>query len=382
MHVTCYAVGMRMTLLLLALCVPVVVIAQQEVPELGAYVRARVLEISSETQEESFGGVVRSVQEVELEILGGVDAGRVITIENGILNNRDDMRLLVGETVIMQQLIRPGGDVDYLLREKYRLHSILVLVLFFFVLGVLLGGRVGFTSVAGLAVSIAILMLFVVPKIITGSNPLVISLTGSAGIAVTSLYLAHGYNRRTTIALISTIITLILSTVLAVVFVHLGKLFGMGSEESVFLQIGVLQEVNLRGLLLGGIIIGALGVLDDITTSQTAAIDELSKANHKLGFLELYRSGTSIGREHIASLINTLALAYVGASLPILLLFSVNQDAPWWVIVNSEFVAEEIIRTLVGSCTLLLAVPISTWMAAKSFAYGNHTDAKGHVCMH
>ena len=165
-------------------------------------------------------------------------------------------------------------------------------------------------------------------------------------------------------------------------FVYLGKLFGMGTEESIFIQSGVLQEVNLRGLLLGGIIIGALGVLDDITTAQTAAIDELSKANHKLGFAELYKAGTSIGREHIASLINTLALAYVGASLPILLLVSLNEDMPWWVMVNSEFIAEEIVRTLVGSSTLLLAVPISTWLAARTFAYGNHTQAKGHAHVH
>ena len=211
---------------------------------------------------------------------------------------------------------------------------------------------------------------------------MLVSLIGSVGIACTSLYLAHGLNRRTTIALMSTMITLVLSTLLAVAFVHLAKLFGMGAEESVFLQVGTLQQVNLRGLLLGGIIIGALGVLDDITTAQTAAIDELSKANATLGFSELYRAGTSIGREHIASLINTLALAYVGASLPVLLLFSINQEMPWWVIVNSEFVAEEIVRTLVGSSTLLFAVPISTWIAAKTFAYGKHTNSKGHAHVH
>ncbi len=373
---------MKYILLFVVLLVPTVVLAQQEVPVLDEYVRVKVLTVSPENQDADFGGVPRSTQDAKLRILDGVDAGKVITKENGIINNRDDMRLHEGETMIMQRIVRPDGTVDYLMREKYRLPSLLGLTFFFFLLGVLLGGRVGFTSILGLAVSIAILMFFVVPKIISGSNPLVISLVGSVGIAFTSLYLAHGWNRRTTIALISTIITLSLSTILAVAFVFFGKLFGMGTEESVFLQIGVLEQVNLRGLLLGGIIIGALGVLDDITTAQTAAIDELSKANNKLGSAELYTAGTSIGREHIASLINTLALAYVGASLPILLLFSINQEMPWWVIVNSEFVAEEIVRTLVGSSTLLLAVPISTWIAARSFANGNHTKAKGHTHVH
>ena len=365
----------------MAFLVPVVGFAQHEVPVLDAYVRAKVLSVSPESQG-SFGGIARSTQETELRIMNGKDEGKIITIENGILNDRDDMRLHEGEIMIMQRIIRPDGSVDFLMREKYRLPSILALTLFFFALGVLLAGRVGFTSILGLAASIAILIFFVVPKIIAGNNPLVISLIGSICIAFTSLYLAHGWNRRTTIALISTMITLVLSTVFAVVFVHFGKLFGMGTEESVFLQAGVLEQVNLRGLLLGGIIIGALGVLDDITTAQTAAIDELSKANHKLGFSELYRSGTSIGREHIASLINTLALAYIGASLPIFLLFYINKEMPWWVIVNSEFVAEEIVRTLVGSSTLLLAVPISTWIAARSFANGNHTSATGHFHVH
>ena len=373
---------MKKTLFLLLLLLPAPTFAQPDVPVLDSYVRAEVITLTEEKEEAVFGDMSRQVQTATFRILDGVDAGTTYTTENGILNDRDDMRLHEGETMILQRIIQPDGTASYLLREKYRLPSLLGLTIFFFLLGVLLGGRVGFTSVLGLSVSIAILMLYVVPKIIAGGNPLLISLTGAALIAVTSLYLAHGWNRRTTIALISTLITLMLSTILAVAFVHFGKLFGMGAEESVFLQTGILQQINLRGLLLGGIIIGALGVLDDITTSQTAAIDELSKANHKLGFLELYRSGTSIGREHIASLINTLALAYVGASLPILLLFSVNQDAPWWVIVNSEFVAEEIIRTLVGSCTLLLAVPISTWMAAKSFALGNHTSATGHAHVH
>jgi uncharacterized membrane protein len=134
-----------------------------------------------------------------------------------------------------------------------------------------------------------------------------------------------------------------------------------------FLQFGQLQQVNLRGLLLGGIIIGCLGVLDDITTAQTAAIDEIGKANPKMTFKELHRAGISVGREHIASLINTLALAYVGASLPLLLLFTVQEESPFWVVLNSEFLAEEIIRTLVGSSTLLFAVPITTWLAAYFF---------------
>ena len=358
------------------LFLPSFVFAQAVEPSEGSYVRAEVITVSQNVSEDS------AVQIVDLQILDGKSAGERVTIKHAVLNNRDDMRLEVGETIVAQRLERPSGEVSFLIRETYRLPSIALLTLFFFLLGIVLGGRIGFTSIFGLAVSIAILVFFVVPKIVAGGNALLISLIGSGAIACSSLYLAHGFNRRTSLALLSTIITLALSTLLAVAFVSIGKLFGMGTEESVFLQAGLLEQVNLRGLLLGGIIIGALGVLDDITTAQTASVDELSKANHSLGFKELYAAGTSIGREHIASLINTLALAYVGASLPMFLLFAVNTEMPWWVIVNSEFIAEEVVRTLVGSSALLLAVPISTYIAAKAFAYGNHTSCTRHACKH
>jgi uncharacterized membrane protein len=144
----------------------------------------------------------------------------------------------------------------------------------------------------------------------------------------------------------------------------LTHLTGGGTEEAFYLQIGVLSTLNLRGLLLGGIIIGALGVLDDITTAQTAAVDEISKANPSLRFEELVKRGHSIGREHITSLVNTLALAYVGASLPLLLIFSAAHSEPLWVLLNREYIIEELVRTLIGSITLILGVPISTLLAA------------------
>lgn len=345
------------------------------------YVRAKVVAITQE-RTDTVAGLERTVQAAQLRILSGPDTGLDMQIENGILPNRADMRLRTGETIIMQRLEQPSGEVQYLVREKYRLHVLLLLTLAFFALGFLLGGKTGVSAIIGLAASIGVIYFFIVPQIVAGRQPLLISCIGAVLIACSSIYFAHGFNRRTTIALFSTGITLLCSVCTAVVFVWFAKLFGMGTEETMFFQTGPLQTVDLRGLLLGGIIIGALGVLDDITTAQTAAIDELSKANPKLGFAELYKAGTSIGREHIASLINTLALAYAGASLPLLLLFFTGTDTPWWVILNSEFLAEEIVRTLVGSITLLLAVPISTWLAAKMFANGHHTNAKGHSHVH
>lgn len=355
-------------ILLALLAIPQLALAQTQVPGTEEYVRAKVIDISD--------GIAT------LEVLEGKGRGDIVEQDSHTISGGDASPLRIGETVIVNRTAFSDGRVTYVAYERYRLPALLVLTGVFFLLGIVLGGRIGFTALLGLSASIGVLMLFVVPQIIQGSNPLAVSLIGSALIACTALYLAHGFNRRTTLALLSTVITLTLSTILALIFVSISKLFGLGSEEAMFIQTGFLQAVDLRGLLLGGIIIGALGVLDDITTAQTAAIDELSKANHNLGYKELFAAGTSIGREHIASLINTLALAYVGASLPILLLFFVNENMPWWVIVNSEFVAEEVVRTLVGSSSLLLAVPISTYIAAKAFANGNHTNAKGHAHVH
>lgn len=340
------------------------------------FMRAKVVRILQETKGEAYG-FDRTVQQVILRITSGEETGKELPIENGILGDRTDMRLVEGETVIVRKM-EYEGEAKYLIAEKYRLPSLLWLGVFFLVLTFLLGGITGIRSLVGLVVSILILSLFVVPKIAAGSSPLVVSLVGSFAIACTSLYLAHGFHKRTSVALLSTLVTLSMAVVLAVIFVHVAKLFGMGSEESMFLQSGVAAGVNLRGLLLGGIIIGCLGVLDDITTAQTAAVDEIRKANPALSHAQLMKAGFSVGKEHIASLINTLALAYAGASLPLLLLFQTNETYPLWVTLNSEFLAEEIVRTLVGSTTLLLAVPISTWCAVKFLTNDGKPSLGGH----
>jgi uncharacterized membrane protein len=237
----------------------------------------------------------------------------------------------------------------------------------FFLLAVLFGGVRGFTSVLGLGASILIILNFIVPRINAGGHPFQITLMGTFMIAAVSLYLAHGFNRRTSVAFAGTLITLSLSAGAAVVAVSLSRLYGMGSEQALYLQNGDFGDIDLRGLLLGGIMLGVLGVLDDITTAQSAVVEELKRAKPSLAFADLYKRGLSVGREHIASLVNTLFLAYAGAALPLFLLFEFYKAAPVWFTLNSEIIAEEIVRTLVGSVCLILAVPITTALAAAFF---------------
>jgi len=201
------------------------------------------------------------------------------------------------------------------------------------------------------------------PRILSGSDPLLVCFIGSVAIAFVSIYVAHGFKVRTSLAVASTIAIIALTAVMDYVIVHWTQLFGIGSEEAVYAQFGGAGIINLRGLLLGGIVIGVLGVLDDITTAQAAVVDELRSANPSLGFKELYRRGISVGREHIVSLINTLVLAYVGASFPLVLLFR-QSGQPLGFVINSHLVAEEIVRSLIGSTALIVAVPLTTALSA------------------
>lgn len=321
-----------------------------------------------ENGEKDYSGYITKYQIVNVRILDGEFRDTVVNITFMPANGPQDITALTkGETVILGKTSAEDGKVEFVIYDKYRLTPIIFIAVAFFVLVIIFGSRKGFFSIFGLLVSILVLIFFILPQIIAGHNPLLISMLGAAMIAVTSLYLAHGFQKRTTIALISTLITLGISFLLTIMFVSFAKLSGAGSEDAISLQLDPSMAINLRGLLLGGIIIGVLGVLDDVTTAQVAAVEEIHKANERLSFRDLYSRGISVGREHIASLVNTLVLAYAGASFPLLLLFTMNKEIPLWVTINGEMMAEELIRTLVGSTTLIFAVPISTFLAVYFF---------------
>jgi len=304
-------------------------------------------------------------QKVQLKILNGDEAGKQIIIEHG--KNFDLMESqLVEKNDVVTVIKSHGIETTYNIAEPYRLDAVFFMIVFllFVVFGFMRWK--GLSSLIGLGISILILVKLVIPMILNGHNPLLISFIGSLFIAGISIYLAHGFNKRSSLALVSTLITIVIALVLSVWFVSMGKLFGMGTEEAFLLQLGM-ENINLRGLLLGGIVIGTLGVLDDVTTTQTAAVEEIYKANPNFSFKELYKRGFSVGREHMISMINTLALAYIGAAFPMFILFYTSETIPLWVIANNEMVVEEIVRTLAGSIALLFAVPISTLLAAYTY---------------
>jgi uncharacterized membrane protein len=329
-----------------------------------SYYIAKVLKILDQGVDNS-GDTPQPWQTLKIQITGGDKKGQQITLDNG----KDFVggtfhKYAVGDKVIVDNPPNePGAKQNfYYIIDWYRIPNLIIATLFFFALAIYFGRKRGLTSIIGMVFSVLVIFYYIMPTILKGGDPFLTAITGAVIIIILSLYLSHGFNRRTTIALISTLLTLGLAVVLDLIFVHFTKLVGDGTEDAIYLQL-YNAKINLQGVLLGGIIIGVLGVLDDVTTGQSAAIEEIHTANNDLGFKELFKKGLSVGQEHIASLINTLVLAYVGASFPLFLLYSVQQQFPNWVTLNYSF-GEEIIRTLVGSSVLVIAVPLTTTLAA------------------
>lgn len=332
------------------------------------YFVGKILTIESGRQEELLGAVQQFLN-ITVLIKSGAQRGEEIVIEDEDRFAGDTSRgPQPGDTVVIAKVWDSESDYMYRIEDYYRLPALGFIFLLFLGLVIFFGRRKGIGAIAGLSVSILTLRYYVIPHLISGDSPTFTLLIGAFLIAICSLVLAHGFVRRTYVALGSTLITLFISILLADFFVVAARLLGMGSEEAFFLQATGPINFDLRGLLLGGIIIGMLGILDDVTTAQTAAVEEISRANPSLPSRELYQRGLSVGTEHIASLVNTLVLAYVGASLPLFLLFTINSaQLPAWVLINSEFIAEEVVRALAGSVALVLAVPISTFIASRFF---------------
>lgn len=319
--------------------------------------------------EERHEAVVTKILEegrsIEAQILKGPMKSQKVTAQmDGIILSGNDQKVKVGDKISVSHIRNIDGSEQFFVADFIRINSLYFLGIAFLVAVIAVGGFRGLTSFIGLIISFLVLLKYIVPKIAAGEDPVFISVTGAFMILVATLYLAHGFSRRTSAAVLGTFLSLILTAVLASVFVSLSKLSGFASEEASFLSMFPGMQVNLKGILLGGIIIGSLGVLDDITISQSALIFELKSANKDLNFKELWVRGLRVGREHIASLVNTLALAYAGASLPLLLLFTLNGGEPLNVLLNREMIATEIVRTLVGSLGLIAAVPITTAIAA------------------
>jgi uncharacterized membrane protein len=267
-----------------------------------------------------------------------------------------------GQRVRLSILEQPGQPTFYNIRDLERGRPMLALAALFVLAVIAFGRWQGLRSLLGLACSFAVIVGFVVPAILRGRSPVPVALVGAMAIMLVSLYLAHGFARKTTAAVVGTALALGLTGALTASFVELASLTGLASEEArnASFQVG---GISLRGLLLAGIILGGLGVLDDVTVSQSSLVFELRRADPGARFAELVRGALTVGRDHIAATVNTLFLAYAGASLPLLVLFVSGGEA-LGTVATAEAVAVEVVRTLCGSIGLIAAVPLTTLLAA------------------
>ncbi|MFE5758770.1 YibE/F family protein [Streptomyces massasporeus] len=289
----------------------------------------------------------------------GDDKGRTFT---EIVQPDQSRQLHEGQEVVVAYEPSAPKDLQYSVTDINRSLPMGLLAGIFAIAVVVVGRLRGVMALVALAISFMVLNFFILPAILQGSNPLVVAVVGASAIMLIALYLCHGLSARTSVAVLGTLISLLLIGILGSVFIDWAALTG-NTDDNTGLIHGLYPTIDMSGLLLAGVIIGSLGVLDDVTVTQTSAVWELHEANPSMGWRGLYRAGIRIGRDHIASVVNTLVLAYAGAALPLLLLFSIAQSSVGTV-ANSELVAEEIVRTLIGSIGLVASVPVTTALAA------------------
>ncbi len=336
--------------------------AQEPQPHKEEILEGRVVEILEEdviTQDNQ----QNLYQKLKILVTAGSIKDKEIEVEVGDIPIVGLPKYHVGDEVMISKSLDLEGKETFFLTEVIRRKHLLWLFLIFVVLAIAVGRWRGATSLLGLAISFLVIFFFILPQINAGRDPVTIAIIGSLAIIPITFYLSHGLSQKTTVAMMGTLAALVITGFLAQYFVEAARLTGFASEEAAFLQSARPGVVNIKGLVLAGIIIGALGVLDDITVAQSAVVQQLKQANPKIQLKELFLRAMSVGQDHIASMVNTLVLVYTGAALPLLLLF-INNPQPLSQVVNYEIIAEEIIRALVGSIGLITAVPITTFLAA------------------
>ncbi len=322
------------------------------------YLEAEVIEIKGE-KEILYPGESQTQLTQDLVLQLKAD-GQKVEIEQQQGRSLNDQRYQVGDQLVLYQAL---ASENYLIADFVRRPSLILLAIIFILTAVVIGRWQGLAAIFGLGLSFLIIFFFIVPQIGAGGNPIFIVSLGSLIIVPVFFLLSHGFNRKTWVAIFSTLISLVFTSLLIFFFTQKTKLTGFASEEAGFIQAMIPGAINLKNLLIAGMIIATLGVLDDVTISQAAVVEELKKANAQLNFLQLYQQAMNIGRDHIASMINTLILVYAGASFPLLLLFTMSGQE-MSMILNFEIVAEEIVRMLTGSLGLMFAIPLTTALAA------------------
>lgn len=337
--------------------------ARERADEIGlAYERltATVVEVSDGVCSYSAPEDPQYCRSITVRVTEGPDDGAQVALpEFNLTYDRAAIRIAPTDKVVLGY---EASNDYYFFVDRDRRAPLVWLAVLFAVVVVALGRWRGGLALAGMAATLVVLIAFAAPSVLDGNDPVLVAVVAATVIAFASLYLTHGLNLHTTVALAGTIASLGLTLGLSWIFFGLADFTGVATEEGLTLPL-IAGDIDLASLLLGGAIIGALGALDDVTVTQVATVAELRYRSGGLSVRQLIASGIRVGREHIAATVNTLLLAYVGAGLPLLLLFAAS-DQSLAMAANSELIAVEIVRTLCGSMGLVAAVPATTVLAA------------------
>jgi len=329
--------------------------------------KARVVEIIEQKNITRDDGSISIQQKLKLRGLEGDWKDREIIFDETKFDVLSASEYTVGDKVLVNYSPGPEGEKNFYVIGFSRANPIYWLAFLFALIVIAVGGLKGLRALIVLLLTFLIILKFIIPKILSGSDPLLISIIGSFFILILAVYITEGFKRTSTIAVFAILISLVITGLLSVWFSAIAKLTGFASEEAMYLVGLAGGNINIKGLLLAGIIIGTLGVLDDVIISQVVLVKELKASNPGLTKNQIYHQAMRVGISHLSSMVNTLFLAYAGASLPLLILFSVKQP-PFLTfnqIIDNEMIATEIVRTFTGSIGLVLAVPIATFLAAR-----------------
>lgn len=349
----------KILLFSLLLFLPQVVFAQ-------SYFKAEVVSIVEEKKVEDESGNVYNQQNIKLNVLDGNFKGREVFYYGiGDIQMASSHDYQVGDKVIVNYSQNSDGEDMFYITEYDRSTKLYYLAAIFALSIILVGRLKGFRSLLALAFSFFIILKFIIPKILAGFNPVLISVSGGIFILLAAIYLTQGINRKAHLASLSLFFSLLITAALSVFFTKITRLTGFTSEETLYLLELENVQLNFQGLLLAGILIGVLGVLDDTIISQISTVEQIKKANPGLAKSKVYFMSLKVGVDHITSMTNTLFFAYAGVSLPLLILFSAG-GTPFMTFsqaINQEIIATEIVRTLVGSIGLILSIPIANYLA-------------------
>jgi uncharacterized membrane protein len=352
-------------------------------------VPARVVEIIEEG-EIQLGDVLQPYQVLRVKILEGEYKGLPMEIDYGKRQIRQEgISFSPGDEILITIGKRADGVITAYFVDKMRIKPLLWLLTTFVVSIIVIARWKGVRALLAMVFSLLVIIGYIIPHILSGEDPVKVSIIGSAVLLGVTLYVTYGWNLKTHSSVVSMVISLVITGALTWFFVGLTHLTGFGSEDALYLLQVQDVSINLRGLMLGGMIIGAVGVLDDLVTTQSSAVFELHGTDPGQGSSGLFRRSMRIGQDHVAATVNTLVLAYAGASLPMLLVFTLARGQLSY-LVNFEIIAVEIVRALVGSLGLIFAVPIASgiasWMVLNAHRFGEfrkilgpeNSDTHGH----